>query len=111
MKLEVTEEFVREAYDAACLEWRARIEKEFPSLFPNLEARVKELDEYNWFYGNSVHNMHLKFEQKMIKIPLPKANKEWTLSAWKLAEAILKLDDRWYPYHTEDSTHLILVRN
>lgn len=32
-KLEVSEEFVKEAHASACKEWKKRIEREFPSLF------------------------------------------------------------------------------
>jgi hypothetical protein len=33
MKLEVSEQFVREAHKSACQDWKQRIEAEFPSLF------------------------------------------------------------------------------
>jgi hypothetical protein len=33
MKLEVSEEFVREAHKAACVDWKLKIEEQFPDLF------------------------------------------------------------------------------
>lgn len=33
MKLEVSEQFVREAHESACQTWKQKIEEEFPSLF------------------------------------------------------------------------------
>lgn len=33
MKLEVSEQFVKEAHASACQTWKKRIEAEFPSLF------------------------------------------------------------------------------
>jgi hypothetical protein len=45
-KLKVTEEFVLTAYEAACGEWKARIEGEFPKLFVSTE----DLVEGNWVF-------------------------------------------------------------
>lgn len=53
MELKVTEEFIREAHEAACSEWKSKIEKEFPELFKC------ELEVGKWYkdplHGNVIY--------------------------------------------------------
>jgi len=59
-KLEVSKEFILEAYSSACPTWKAKLEKEFPTVF------VKEELELNRWYksknGSLIYPISLKEE-------------------------------------------------
>lgn len=93
MVLTTTSEFVLSAHKVACVEWKRKIEKEFPDLFPSLIEQIRQLPEYqhleNILTGVSLSSI-LRFEEgeKYIRLGLPHANDEWTFGSWKLAMAI-----------------------
>lgn len=60
-KHEVSEEFLKEAYDAACNEWKEKLEKEFPKVFTSYFKFGEEFElDLNMnpnipvFIGNSI---------------------------------------------------------
>ena len=91
--MEVSKKFVLEAHKAACSDCKAKIEAEFPELFPKnmdskLGVKIKALPAYNHFahfYGN---DPDIRVTPDRICIGLPTANKDWTFAAWKLAMEI-----------------------
>lgn len=108
----VSKEFVREAHAAACVEWKEKIEAQFPTLFPKVFDNLKKLPEYQEFItylADKNDAVIISENGKIIKIKLPSANTEWTFKAWKLAIAICERV-RYYPQHgaESDKTHITL---
>lgn len=109
--VQVTKKFVREAYDAACTEWKEKIKVEFPNLFCLSPDTVKDLPEYN-AYMNTTSSSRVVFSGNTIEISLPIANKEWTISAWKLAIAICEKWPDCYPRHEDSySSKVITIKS
>ena len=48
-KVKVRKEFIMQAHEAACSEWKKNIEKELPELFPAIKFEVGK-----WYIGWSI---------------------------------------------------------
>ncbi len=83
--MEVSKEFVLSAHRAACPDWKAKIEVEFPELFPTIKDSIKELPSYAMFVRESYSEKSFKFDGGRISIQLPKDNPTWSLAAYALA--------------------------
>lgn len=102
------EEFIIEAHDAACSEWKKRIETEFPKLFEKLTLKTL-LD-----IPDTVHGQEIYYVEGYIILPLPVANSDWSLDVFKLAIDLVergeKLGYNIYPDHEEGTNRQLYIR-
>lgn len=71
MKLEVSEQFVKEAHASACQDWKRRIEEEFPSLF-----EVK-LELNKWYKTKEKGNLVFYRSNESINYGFTYGTNEW----------------------------------
>lgn len=110
MKIEVDEELIIAAYNDACVDWKRRMEKEFPQLFDISIANIKQLSSYNEYSVNSGTRGGVTVSDRKITILLPSANAEWTVAAWKLATEICEKFPRCYPTHDESCSRTLVIK-
>mgnify|MGYP006359178325 FL=1 len=89
MKYEVDESFITEAYDAACDDWKKKLEEKFPDLL-NCKNRIENLPEYKEYMKKSFGEKSLIYIDNYILIELPKSNTAWSIAAFALATSICK---------------------
>ena len=104
--LTVSEEFLNEAYTAACDSWKRKLENQFPDFFLSVERALANIQEYTVWkdlgYGL------IKKEGKRLIIPLPNNNHTWTFAAWNLAMAIHRVYPCSFPRHEAPVDKLII---
>jgi len=90
----VDEKFILEAYDAACSEWKEKIKSKFPLLFykSDIEKAIENV-------GTSVYGYPVTIEGNLVKIPLPNANREWSLEVFEYVQKFIKRYPNSYPRH------------
>lgn len=83
----VDQSFLDQAFEAACSEWKRKLEKELPEVFKK-DLVKKFFDEFGVpeYYPGDVF-----ISNEYIFFPLPNANNEWTVSTW---EYIIKIIER-----------------
>lgn len=89
-ELTVSAEFVKEAHNAACDEWKKKIEEQFPSVFtdPSIEL-CKLIDSYPLFQKGICSDFRRECiyviadsNEYYVVVSLPRANREWTFAAF-----------------------------
>lgn len=97
--MEISKSFILEAHKAACKDWKAKIEAEFPELFRDVLAdEIKQLPAYRKLSNTCTVENQIRITPNRISIGLPVSNRNWTLAAWELAKAICDTFD-FYPVH------------
>jgi hypothetical protein len=86
--LQVSKDFVLEAYAAACPTWKKKLEKQFPLLIPQLmKDMITKMPSYQNFYGKCLGNP-LSFMNGKIYLDVP-TSREGLFLAWDFARAFL----------------------
>ncbi len=99
--IQLREEFVIEAYKAACEDWKKKILVEVPDLFKFSMRKVEELESHISYRVASNHFGRVtESGDGRLLIDLPSANAGWTISAWRLAEDICNRF-QFYPIHDD----------
>lgn len=75
-KLEVSEQFVKEAYESACQTWKERIKEEFPSLFG-----VK-LEKNKWYKCKEYNNLVFYCSDGCENYGITFVDNEWSNNLW-----------------------------
>jgi len=90
----VDEEFILAAYKAACNEWQEKIKNKFPELFRKspIEIAIENV-------GTKVYGYPVTFEGSLVKIPLPNANREWSLAVFEYVQNFIEKYPASYPRH------------
>jgi hypothetical protein len=97
-KLEVSQEFVLAAHKAACIDWKRKIEGQFPTLF----AKNAPIDRLLDSFGRKVYGSFEAVASECgyyIVIPLPNANTDWTFAAFKYAKELIDKYEDCYIVH------------
>lgn len=98
-KFEVEEGFIREAYNAACKEWKEKLKEKFPEMFKShIEEAVLSVRR-----GIVYDRFDVKVLSNFILIPLPNANTEWTISAFEWMKEFVEKYPHSYPIHDPES--------
>jgi len=94
--VKVDGKFILEVYNDACKVWKTNIERAFPEIFSKNENTIEGAVEKvgNIVYGNSV-----SIEGEFVKVPIPNANKEWTLAAFDYVKEFVTQYPESYPVH------------
>ena len=95
---QVDEDFIRQAHEAACSQWKEKLEGKFPEVFE--EQRViqfikKKIGKLEGGYKMFVYGDYLA-------IRLPNCNTEWTFQVWDYVKKICAIDCgiyECYPVH------------
>jgi hypothetical protein len=93
----VDKEFILEAHRAACLEWEKKIEKKFPELFAKtpIEVAIKKV-------GSEVFGKPVTHEGNLVKIPLPTANRAWSIDVFRYVQQFLSMYPNSCPVHRKE---------
>jgi len=93
----VDKEFILEAHRAACFEWEKKIEKKFPELFAKtpIEEAIKKV-------GSVVFGEPVRHEGNLVKIPLPTANRAWSMEVFRYVQQFLSMYPNSYPVHRKE---------
>lgn len=105
MKHYVEDEFIKEAYAAACPEWKDKIKAQFPDMFRSRLSRITDTEEYRLFRKYA----EVTEIANEIQIPLPMANDQWSIHAWKLAMKIMEIYPHAYPIHKSDPRIIFMI--
>jgi hypothetical protein len=105
-KFEVDKAFIIEAHAVACDSWKRKIELKFPDLFDKKKQALEAIEKV----GNVIHyDQRITVKEKlydnnmtpMIRVPLPTANKEWSLEAFEYVSKFVKAYPNSYPLHDD----------
>jgi hypothetical protein len=90
--------FIKAAHNAACSEWKKKIEDKFPDVFPKLSSIDLALKKFG---RDTVYDLgkKVKMHCSHIFIPLPNANTEWTMSAFEFAKEFIEQNPNSYIVH------------
>lgn len=98
-KFEVEEGFIREIYNAASSEWKKKLKEKFPGMFKStIEKAVLSVRG-----GKVYDHFDVKVLLNFILIPLPNANREWTISAFEWMKEFVEKYPYSYPIHDPES--------
>jgi len=98
----VSQAFILAGYKLACSEWQSKLECKFPKAFvktgilKRIEESVKAIRD-----GKCYDMYPVLFDVDYIYIPLPRANREWTLDAYEWMKEYLVSNSNAYPVHIE----------
>jgi len=91
----VDEDFLMEAYESACYEWKKKLKVKFPEVFKN-----KSIEEAVKAVGDTVHGYKVEIvNDEILAIPLPNANKKWTLATFDYVKKFIKEYPNSFPIH------------
>jgi len=95
---EVDVPFIKAAHSAACSDWKKKLEDKFPDVFPKLSPVELALKKFG---RDTVYDGYVKviIHNDCIFIPLPNANNEWTMSAFKFAKDFINQNRGSYVIH------------
>ena len=99
MEYKIDEAFIKQAYAAACPEWKSKIREKFPKIFKTDIIDMLRNAGLGSVHGFPVIEMRCGF----ILIPLPNTNEEWTYAAFDLCKRICEFlqskGNTAYPVH------------
>ncbi len=106
-KVEVSVDFIKEAHQSACANWKQRIEKELPDLFNKLEVGkwYKVIDKTNQFTKNEFALIYFDNNENHFGISF---RQKWTIKFVNLLE-VLKIDTDEVVLATEEEVKTALV--
>lgn len=90
----ISVDFLKEAYNAACAEWKKKIKNEFPEIFSPL-ITIKELGEC--FYNDE--KIKIFDSGNYIFLKLPNANTKWTQRAFQWCLVFLDKEKEFTIFH------------
>lgn len=98
----VENEFIVEAYNEACSEWKQKLSAKFPSLNLGRNEIEKAVEKI----GKEIYpRKSIEIEGNYVKIPLPNANTDWTFKAFEYVKKFCGEFPKSYPvfYNEKDA--------
>lgn len=94
--VKVDGKFILEVYNDACKVWKTNIERAFPEIFLKDENTIEKAVEK---VGSIVYGTSVSIEGDYVKVPIPNANREWSLAALDYVKEFITQYPESYPVH------------
>jgi hypothetical protein len=99
--VQVEVEFVKDAYKAACPEWKKKIETKFPEIFHPSLSFIRKLQEKLGveLYGGECYLRDHFIHGDYLAVFMPNSNTGWTFQNWEFIKKLCEEYPDCYPIH------------
>jgi len=104
VKVTLSVDFIKSAHDAACAKWKLKLEDLFPEILKkSRKEKIQELVEsMNPGLDGIPAKVLVSQDGGYVFVPLPHANKDWTLSSYKFVQKFCEKYPETYLVHGPD---------